>query len=332
MNSVFAEIRVAAVARTMNMYPSGANALYAFNLIDFQDLCRVCGNSSNNLNSLFDDHGCAYDFSSKINVYLPITVCIHNARPRPGTCAVYLQHFHIYLLQVQKTDYLPQKICSTCANTLLSFHQLYTVCQNANSRFLAMLECEAGYEQQLTKQNDPSELLELQSSLSREIENEILHMNESKDNINEIESEIAANAAVKELERIGSSENISLVGEVIEEVPSEKTTQNGVSESVRREMKAPKSKSPTKSKKAKVVNGPKTTTTWIKEMPKSPIDCGNAKAKIVKEKTNKIKSPNGTKRSKNTEVLKENDRRRTVAPAHNQVRFFNTRSGRFRKH
>lgn len=58
----------------MNMYQSGANALYAFNLIDFQDLCRVCGNPSNNLNSMFDDHGCAYDFSSKINVYLPITV------------------------------------------------------------------------------------------------------------------------------------------------------------------------------------------------------------------------------------------------------------------
>lgn len=58
------------------MYPSGASALYAFNLIDFQDLCRVCGNPSNNLNSLFDDHGCAYDFSSKINVYLPITVCL----------------------------------------------------------------------------------------------------------------------------------------------------------------------------------------------------------------------------------------------------------------
>lgn len=69
-----------AAARTMNMYQSGANALYAFNLIDFQDMCRICGSPSNNLNSLFDDHGCAYDYSSKINVYLPITVfhCLAN--------------------------------------------------------------------------------------------------------------------------------------------------------------------------------------------------------------------------------------------------------------
>lgn len=58
----------------MNGLQSGANAMYAYSIIDFQELCRVCGNSSHNLNSLFDDHGCSYDFSSKINVYLPITV------------------------------------------------------------------------------------------------------------------------------------------------------------------------------------------------------------------------------------------------------------------
>lgn len=83
-----------------------------------------------------------------------------------------------------------------------------------------MLEAE-GFDQQLTKQNEASDLIELQSSISREIENEILHMNDSKDMINEIESEIAANAAVKELERIGSTENISLVGEVIDQLENE---------------------------------------------------------------------------------------------------------------
>lgn len=114
--------------------------------------------------------------------------------------------------QVQKSDYLPLKICSPCANTLLTFHQLYLVCQTTNARFQEMLSC---YEQ--PKQMDASELLELQSSISREIENEIMYMNESKD-INEIESEIAANAAVKELERIGSTENISLVGEIIDQL------------------------------------------------------------------------------------------------------------------
>lgn len=76
------------------------------------------------------------------------------------------------------------------------------------------LEGEA-YEHHVVKNQvvvDASELLELQSSFSREIENEILNMHESKE-INEAESEIAANAAVKELERIGSAENISLVEE-----------------------------------------------------------------------------------------------------------------------
>lgn len=101
-----------------------------------------------------------------------------------------------------------------CASTLLSFHQLYIICQSNNSRFLQSLEGEA-YEHHVVKNQvvgDASELLELQSSFSREIENEILNMHESKE-INEAESEIAANAAVKELERIGSAENISFVEE-----------------------------------------------------------------------------------------------------------------------
>lgn len=101
-----------------------------------------------------------------------------------------------------------------CASTLLSFHQLYIICQSNNSRFIQSLEGDA-YEHHVVKNHvvgDTSELLELQSSFSREIENEILNMHESKE-INEAESEIAANAAVKELERIGSAENISLVEE-----------------------------------------------------------------------------------------------------------------------
>lgn len=106
-----------------------------------------------------------------------------------------------------------------CASTLLSFHQLYIICQSNNSRFLQSLEGDA-YEHHVVKNQgvgDTSELLELQSSFSREIENEILNMHESKE-INEVESEIAANAAVKELERIGSAENISLVEDVVIDV------------------------------------------------------------------------------------------------------------------
>lgn len=230
------------------------------------------------------------------------------------------EHFH---LQVQKTDYLPQKICSSCANTLLSFHQLYTVCQITNSRFLAMLECDAGYEQHLTKQNDPSELLELQSSLSREIENEILHMNDPKDIINEIESEIAANAAVKVLERIGSSENISLVGEVIEPMDTipNATNKNEMHISGGRETKRPKSKSPNKQKKA--VNNAKTTVSSTKNKAKKTIDGdGDVKTKIIKEKNAKHKSPNAAKKSKNPEVLKENGSRCIPDASNDKVIFF----------
>lgn len=218
----------------MNSYSNTGNAAYAFNLIDIHDLCRVCGNSSINLNSLFDDDGSAYDFSSKINVYLPISVQFRYLINTYLSQKINKKKIKLNF-QVEKTDYLPLKICSSCANTLLSFHQLYTVCQSVNARFLSMLECD-GFDQQITKQNDPSELMELQSSLSREIENEILHMNDSKDIINEIECEIAANAAAKELERIASTENISLVGipidpidgnsESIEKTPNEETNGN----------------------------------------------------------------------------------------------------------
>lgn len=56
-----------------NIYTTASNALYAFSY-DLNELCRICGSASNDLNSLFDDNGSAYDFSSKINEYLPITV------------------------------------------------------------------------------------------------------------------------------------------------------------------------------------------------------------------------------------------------------------------
>lgn len=52
------------------------NGLYSFKF-NLQDLCRICGTTSNDLNSMFDDDsGSAYDFASKINEYLPITVSL----------------------------------------------------------------------------------------------------------------------------------------------------------------------------------------------------------------------------------------------------------------
>lgn len=57
----------------MNISANGYYTAYKF---DLQDLCRICGTTSNDLNSMFDDNGSAYDFASKINEYLPITVCL----------------------------------------------------------------------------------------------------------------------------------------------------------------------------------------------------------------------------------------------------------------
>lgn len=69
-----------------------------------------------------------------------------------------------------------------------------------------MLGCEPqdptyGYDAVKQITTDPTELLEIQSSFSREIENEIMQMHNAK----YIENEIAADAAATELERIGGS-------------------------------------------------------------------------------------------------------------------------------
>lgn len=263
------------------IYTSPANALYAFNF-ELQDLCRICGASSDELNSMFDDNGSAYDFSSKINEYLPI--------------------------RVRKSDFLPQKICSLCAATLLQFHQLYIVCQSTNTRFLQSLEGEA-YDHHVVKNQvggDASELLELQSSFSREIENEILHMHESKE-INEAESEIAANAAVKELERIGSAESISLVEDV-----AAMDTLNGIDQMTVNQDRKEDINSKTEVKNAKKRNSSPTKSKAKKEPIKKQAKSKMSETKPknnAKEKTEAITSPtnDGISKSLKPEILKEPD-------------------------
>lgn len=74
----------------MNLIPTPASLALGFNVVEqIRDLCRVCESPSNNLNSIFDDHGCAYDLSSKMNAYLPIKVSLTN---EPLPCKV---SFHI---------------------------------------------------------------------------------------------------------------------------------------------------------------------------------------------------------------------------------------------
>lgn len=192
-----------------------------------------------------------------------------------------------------------------CASTLLSFHQLYIICQSNNSRFLQSLEGEA-YEHHVVKNQvvgDPSELLELQSSFSREIENEILNMHGSKE-INEAESEIAANAAVKELERIGSAENISLVEEVAidvlhavddvnEETLNQKKTDKNNEKSESETSVEPKPVEIEKNTKNKTK---KETIRKQKTDEKSKV---NVKSRAVKSPKKGVKSPKA-------EILKEN--------------------------
>lgn len=198
-----------------------------------------------------------------------------------------------------------------CATTLLSFHQLYIICQSNNTRFLQSLEGEA-YEHHVVKNQavgDASELLELQSSFSREIENEILNMHGSKE-INEAESEIAANAAVKELERIGSAENISLVEEVIDVIESP-------SNDVHPDSTPSSKKSAAKSEKVSNQNIHETEKKTRNKAKKEPIrKQTKIQEKTVKTKANAattlatkskaIKSPKKSTKSPKTEILKEN--------------------------
>lgn len=193
-----------------------------------------------------------------------------------------------------------------CASTLLSFHQLYIICQSNNTRFLQSLEGEA-YEYHVVKSQvvgDTSELLELQSSFSREIENEILNMHESKE-INEAESEIAANAAVKELERIGSAENISLVDDAADVLHSMNDEKDDILNQKKSDKNNEKSDSEENSPKLKDAEIRNNTRNKSK---KEPIrkQKTNEKTKVNAKPTRAVKSPKKNGKSPKAEILKEN--------------------------
>lgn len=204
-----------------------------------------------------------------------------------------------------------------CASTLLSFHQLYIICQSNNTRFLQSLEGEA-YEHHVVKNQavgDASELLELQSI---DIENEILNMHGSKE-INEAESEIAANAAVKELERIGSAENISLVEEVIDviESPSNDVHPDSTDGSKKSAVKSEKVSNQNKQETEKKTRN-KAKKEPIRRQTKTEEKTGKTKksngtaaaaaaaATTPAAKSRAIKSPKKSAKSPKTEILKEN--------------------------
>lgn len=190
-----------------------------------------------------------------------------------------------------------------CASTLLSFHQLYIVCQSTNARFVQSLDGDA-YEHHVTKNQvtgDTSELLELQSSFSREIDHEImLNMHGAKESYNEAGSEIAANAAVRVLERIGSAENINLVEDAVIPEKSNGTTAAKSKETAKRdsstmteikdELKAKPAKKPkAMNGETKVKDTRKISPAKLKDKPQPvkkpqlPTNCIEKKLDIQKE-------------------------------------------------
>lgn len=193
-----------------------------------------------------------------------------------------------------------------CASTLLSFHQLYIICQSNNTRFLQSLEGEA-YDHHTGKNQaavDSNEFLDLQSAFSREIENEILNMHESKE-INEAESEIAANAAVKELERIGSAENISLVEDAVDVLHSI----NEAKEDAPNQKKSAKNteKSDTKNNSIKLEDTEVRKNSRTKN---KPIRKQKSKEKLkTNERTRAVKASKKLLKSPKSDILKENNTR-----------------------
>ncbi|XP_037027273.1 zinc finger protein 675-like isoform X1 [Bradysia coprophila] len=76
---------------------------------NLQNCCRTCGNSTEELISIFDDEGLGYELDVKISTYLN--------------------------LQVNRADKLPLNICIECTTTLLSFHNLYLCCLKAKDQY-----------------------------------------------------------------------------------------------------------------------------------------------------------------------------------------------------
>ena len=98
---------------------------------DFKELCRLCGNCSNQLMPIFAGDGLDHDLSGKIKEYLPISVSL-------GPFLFYSIHIacllSIYSLQISCDDDLPSNICYQCASTLISWHELYYACKAADQR------------------------------------------------------------------------------------------------------------------------------------------------------------------------------------------------------
>ncbi|XP_020706544.2 zinc finger protein interacting with ribonucleoprotein K-like isoform X4 [Athalia rosae] len=97
----------------------------------WNELCRVCANSSDHLIPIFEGEGLEHDLSSKIHRYLPI--------------------------QVSREDSLPSHLCYHCASTLLAWHELTESCIDAEQRLLKMKKDLQEKEQTVTLEDSLNE-------------------------------------------------------------------------------------------------------------------------------------------------------------------------------
>ncbi|XP_014205809.1 zinc finger protein 558 [Copidosoma floridanum] len=78
------------------------------NVIIWDELCRICANSSEHFMPIFNGEGLEHDLHSKIQSYLPF--------------------------KISQEDSLPLQICYNCAATLISWHDLFKNCLDAQER------------------------------------------------------------------------------------------------------------------------------------------------------------------------------------------------------
>lgn len=119
------------------------------NNINLQNYCRTCGNSTDELISIFDDEGLGYELNIKISTYLHLQVsfnqtkCYHHVKSNQNSFHIQFFLFFIRMkacselsfIQVDKSDKLPLNICIECTTTLLSFHNLYLCCLKAKEHY-----------------------------------------------------------------------------------------------------------------------------------------------------------------------------------------------------
>ncbi|XP_059611746.1 zinc finger protein 835-like [Phlebotomus argentipes] len=115
------------MANADSLFQTGKNAKNLEPIeLDFNSMCRLCGNVNINSFSVFTKDGNEIEERQKIEDYLNISISLE--------------------------DELPKKLCIHCCNTLSSWHKFYESCHEMNVKFSHMVN--------QTKNEDPPEVPE----------------------------------------------------------------------------------------------------------------------------------------------------------------------------